>query len=174
MCFRLFGRKTVPTDWLECAYFENQIRFYKKMKRMLCLSFWEQALQIILEENLIIEIFPKLPLILSIYSMGCLATYLPAHWLVSSWEIAESAVFPIVMSAAWLVDPQLRGILLANMSPVIVLCFFAVLTLMLLVANFAQTKWCKKVEKWRKHWQMGTHLGVLNESFPMNTIVTGF
>ena len=49
-----------------------------------------------------------------------------------------------------------------------------VLTLMLLVANLANTKWCKNSEKWRKPWQMGTHLKVLGESFPMNTNMTGF
>ena len=50
-----------------------------------------------------------------------------------------------------------------------------VLTLyMLLVAKFANAKWCKKSEKWLKPWQMGTHLKVLGESFPMNTNMTGF
>ena len=29
--------------------------------------------------------------------------------------------------------------------------------LMLVVANLANTKWCKKPEKWLKPWQMGTH-----------------
>ena len=46
-------------------------------------------------------------------------------------------------------------------------------TLMLLVANFANTEWCKKAEKWLKPWQIGTHLTVLSESFPMNTNMTG-
>ena len=45
---------------------------------------------------------------------------------------------------------------------------------MLPVANLANTKWCKKAEKLRKPWHMGTHLRVLNESFPMNTKMTGF
>ena len=36
-------------------------------------------------------------------------------------------------------------------------------------------KWkMKKAEKWPKPWQMGTHLRVLDESFPMNTKVIGF
>ena len=48
------------------------------------------------------------------------------------------------------------------------------LTLMLLVANLANTKWCKKTWKWTKPWQMGTHLRVLSESFQMNTNKTGF
>ena len=48
------------------------------------------------------------------------------------------------------------------------------LTLMLLVANFANTKLCKKPEKCLKPWQMGTHLKALNESYPMNTNMTGF
>ena len=49
-----------------------------------------------------------------------------------------------------------------------------VLTLMLLVANSANTKLCKKPEKWVKLLQMGTHMKVLSESFPMNTNMTGF
>ena len=48
------------------------------------------------------------------------------------------------------------------------------LTLMLLVENFANTKWYKKPWKWLKLWQMGTHLRVLNERYPMNTNTTGF
>ena len=44
---------------------------------------------------------------------------------------------------------------------------------MLLVANFADTKWCKKVGKCLKHWHMGTHLKVLGESYLMNTNMTG-
>ena len=47
------------------------------------------------------------------------------------------------------------------------------LTLMLLVVNLADTKWCKKPGKWLKPWQMGTHLRVLSESFPMSTNMTG-
>ena len=46
-------------------------------------------------------------------------------------------------------------------------------TLMLLVANLASTKLCKKTEKWLKLWHMGTHLTVLSESYPMNTNMTG-
>ena len=46
------------------------------------------------------------------------------------------------------------------------------LTPMLLLANFANTKWCKKPEKWLKPWQMGAHLRVLSESYPMNTNMT--
>ena len=34
---------------------------------------------------------------------------------------------------------------------------------MLLVANLANTKWCKKPEKWLRPWHMGTHLRVLSE-----------
>ena len=45
---------------------------------------------------------------------------------------------------------------------------------MLLVANLANTKWCKKPVKWPKPWQMGTHMKVLGESFPMNTNIMGF
>ena len=39
------------------------------------------------------------------------------------------------------------------------------LTLMLLVANLAITKWCKKPEKLLKPWQTGTHLRVLSKSY---------
>ena len=42
-------------------------------------------------------------------------------------------------------------------------------TLMLLVANLANTKWCKKPEEWLKTWHMGTHLRGLSESYHMNT-----
>ena len=48
------------------------------------------------------------------------------------------------------------------------------LTLTLLVANFANTKWCKKTRKWLKPWHIGTHLRVLSESYLMNTNMTGF
>ena len=48
------------------------------------------------------------------------------------------------------------------------------LTLMLLVANLANTKWCKNPEKWLNPWHMGTHLRVLYESYPMITNMTGF
>ena len=47
-------------------------------------------------------------------------------------------------------------------------CFaYLILTLTLLAANLANTKWCKKPEKWPKPWQMGTHLRVLSKSYPM-------
>ena len=45
---------------------------------------------------------------------------------------------------------------------------------MLLVANLTNTKLCKNPEKSPKPWQMGTHLRVLSESFPMSTNMTGF
>ena len=45
------------------------------------------------------------------------------------------------------------------------------LTLMLLVANLANTKWCK--QKWQT-LAHGTHLRVLIEGYPMNTNMTGF
>ena len=48
------------------------------------------------------------------------------------------------------------------------------LTLMLLVANLANTKRCKKSEIYLKTCQMGTHLRVLSESYPMNTNMKGF
>ena len=48
------------------------------------------------------------------------------------------------------------------------------ITLMLLMANLANTKWCKKPEKWLKPWQMGTLLRVLGKSYPMSTNMTGF
>ena len=41
--------------------------------------------------------------------------------------------------------------------------------------NLVQTKYCEKsIKGWLKHWQMGTHMLALNESFPMNTNMTGF
>ena len=49
-----------------------------------------------------------------------------------------------------------------------------VLTLVLVVANLANTKWCKKTRKWLKPWHMGTHLRVLSKSYPMNTNMSGF
>ena len=55
-------------------------------------------------------------------------------------------------------------------SRLILLC----LTLMLLVANFAFTKWHKKPEKWSKPWQMCTHLKILSKSFLMNTNIPRF
>ena len=48
----------------------------------------------------------------------------------------------------------------------------APLPLMLLVANFANTKSCKKAKKWLKPWHMDTHLRILSESYPMNTGMT--
>ena len=47
------------------------------------------------------------------------------------------------------------------------------LTLMLVVANFANTKW-RKAEKWLKPWHMGTHLRSLRKRYSMNTNMTGF
>ena len=47
-------------------------------------------------------------------------------------------------------------------------------TLILLVANLTNTKWCKKPEKWLKPLHMGTCLTVLGKSYPMNTYMTGF
>ena len=54
------------------------------------------------------------------------------------------------------------------------LCIQSGLTLMLLAANLANAKWCKKTAKLLKPWHMGTHLWVLSESFPMNTNTTVF
>ena len=48
------------------------------------------------------------------------------------------------------------------------------LTLMLLVADLAKTKWCKKPGKWLKPWHKGTHLKVLSDSYQTITIMTGF
>ena len=45
---------------------------------------------------------------------------------------------------------------------------------MLVVANLANTKWCKKPEKRLKPWQMGTHLRVLSESHIMIANTAGF
>ena len=48
------------------------------------------------------------------------------------------------------------------------------LTLMLLEANLANTKYCKNPEKSLKPWHIGTHLRVLREGYPMSTNMTGF
>ena len=40
------------------------------------------------------------------------------------------------------------------------------------VGKFCQG--CKKAEKWLEPWQMGIHLKVLREGFPLNTNMTGF
>ena len=50
---------------------------------------------------------------------------------------------------------------------------YTLLTLILLVADLANTKWCKKPEKWLKPWHMVTHLTVLSMSYSMNTNITG-
>ena len=47
-------------------------------------------------------------------------------------------------------------------------------SLMLPLANLANTKWCKRPKKWYKPWHMGTHLKVLSERYPMSTNMTGF
>ena len=44
------------------------------------------------------------------------------------------------------------------------------LTLMLLMGNCVNRKLYKKTEKHLKPWHKGTHLRVLSESYPMNTI----
>ena len=46
-----------------------------------------------------------------------------------------------------------------------------IFTLMLVLANLANTKWCKKPWKWLKPWNMGTRLRVLSGSYPMKTIL---
>ena len=45
-------------------------------------------------------------------------------------------------------------------------------TLMVLVANLTNIKYCKILDKSLKPWHMGTHLRVLSESYPMNTNMT--
>ena len=47
------------------------------------------------------------------------------------------------------------------------------LTIMLVVANLANTNWCKQPEKWLKPCHLGTHLRVLGEGYLMNTNMTG-
>ena len=41
------------------------------------------------------------------------------------------------------------------------------------MANLANTKWCKKYEKWLKPLHTITHMRVLGESFPISTNMTG-
>ena len=48
------------------------------------------------------------------------------------------------------------------------------LTIMLLVANFANTKSHKKAKIWPKPWHMGAHMRALSESYPMNINMTAF
>ena len=50
------------------------------------------------------------------------------------------------------------------------------LTLLLLVANLASIRVCKKTEKikWQTHWHMGTHPRVLSKSYPIKPNMTGF
>ena len=48
------------------------------------------------------------------------------------------------------------------------------LTLMLLVANLANMKWCKSPEKIIETLAYGTHLIVLSNIYLMNTYMTGF
>ena len=43
---------------------------------------------------------------------------------------------------------------------------------MLLLANLVNRKCCKNAEKYLKPRNMGTHLRVLSESFPMNSNMT--
>ena len=49
-----------------------------------------------------------------------------------------------------------------------------IITVILLVANFANIKVCKNQKKIIETLYMGTHPRVLNESYPMNTNSTGF
>ena len=49
-----------------------------------------------------------------------------------------------------------------------------ILTLMVLLANLANTKCCKKSEKRPKPCHMGTHLRVLSKSYLMNTNMAVF
>ena len=49
----------------------------------------------------------------------------------------------------------------------------SILILMLLLANFVSTEWCKIAVKWLKPWQMGTQPRVLSKSYPMNPNITG-
>ena len=48
------------------------------------------------------------------------------------------------------------------------------LTLVLLMVNLANTKWCKKPEKLLKPWHMGTHLRAPSDKYPMKTNMIGF
>ena len=49
-----------------------------------------------------------------------------------------------------------------------------VLTLMLVVANLANTKCGKKLKIYCNPGGLGTHLRVISESYPKNTNMTGF
>ena len=66
------------------------------------------------------------------------------------------------------------AILTACLVKMISFIYNPVLTLMLLVADWAITKWCIQTKKWLKPWHMGTHLRVLSENYSMNTNMTRF
>ena len=84
-------------------------------------------------------------------------------------------LFPVYFQCVDFADKKLYqmilNILQTTLSPQTVckgLCIaWCVLTLILVVANWANTKWCKKSD-------MGTHLRVLSESYLKNTNMTGF
>ena len=48
------------------------------------------------------------------------------------------------------------------------------LTIVLLLATLVNTKWCENAGKSLKPWQMGTHLAVFIQSFPMHINMAGF
>ena len=90
-------------------------------------------------------------------------------------------LFPVYFQCLDFADKKLYqmilNILQTTLSPQTVckgLCIaWCVLTLILVVENWANTKRCKNTEKVLKPWQMGTHLNVLSKSYPMNTNMTG-
>ena len=57
---------------------------------------------------------------------------------------------------------------------ILVTLYSLTLYYMLLVANLANKNDAEKAEKRLKPLHMGTHLGALSESYPMNTNMTGF
>ena len=72
------------------------------------------------------------------------------------------AVLPIVSTTQPTAEHALVNIQEMTQKSNPSLCFG--LTLKLLVANLANTKWYKKPEKLMKPWHMGTHLRVLSKS----------
>ena len=96
-------------------------------------------------------------ILLNLYYRSLLAwisyKYTPG-WTITQWKLMTHELF----------NPLLPVVTKIN----------KLLTLMLVVANLANTEWCKIAEKWLKPWHMDTHLEAFSESYPMNTNKTGF
>ena len=90
---------------------------------------------------------------------------LPQRWSSDPEGQAKNALFP---------QKCIGEIFEWEFVPWLCKHFFKNLTLMLLVANFPITKWCRKTEKVLKPWHMGIHLRVHGETYLMNTNMPRF